>query len=145
MVATEMGDLAESYLREYGRSRAAAATGRKLDPHDPDAQAFDRVLDFVLTDDVEALQEVNIELVRRCQSIDELSYVAAGPVEDLLNRLGDDEVDAVLRRASEDPRWKYAIAGTYTSRMTTRLAAAIEKIRRENTAHELAAATRLSL
>ena len=67
------------------------------------------MLDLVLTDDVEALQEVNIELVRRCKSIDELSYVAAGPVEDLLNRLGDDGVDAVLRRASEDPRWKYGM------------------------------------
>jgi hypothetical protein len=37
--------------------------------------AFDRVLDLVLTDDVEALWEVNIELIRRFQSIDELSYV----------------------------------------------------------------------
>jgi len=71
--------------------------------------------------------------------------VAAGPVEDMLNRLGDDEVGAVLKRASEDPRWRYAIAGTYTSRMTTRLAAAIERIQRENTAHELEAATHLSL
>ena len=31
MVGTEMGDLAESYLREYRRSRAAAGTGPKLD------------------------------------------------------------------------------------------------------------------
>jgi len=140
-----MGDLAESYLREYRRSRASAGTGRKLDPEDPDAPAFDRVLDLVLTDDVVALWEVNIELIKRCQSIAELSYVAAGPVEDMLNRLGDDEVGAVLKRASEDPRWRYAIAGTYTSRMTTRLAAAIERIQRENTAHELEAATHLSL
>jgi hypothetical protein len=144
-VGKEMADLAESYLREYRRSRAAAGIGRKLDAQDPDAQAFDRVLDLVLTDEVEALWEVNIELIRRCQSIDELSYVAAGPVEDMLNRLRDDEVDAVLKRASEDPRWRYAIAGTYTSRMTTRLAAAIERIQRENTAQELGAATRLSL
>ena len=138
------GDLADLYLRHYRRTRAEAAIGRKHDPQDPDADAFDRVQDLVLNDDVEALWKVNIELIRRCQSIDELSYVAAGPVEDMLTRLGDDEIGAVLKRASEDPPWKYAIAGTYTTRMTPRLAGAIGRIQQENTAYELEAATGLS-
>ena len=110
----EIAELADAYLRHYRRSRAEAAAGRKLDADDPDVAAFDRVLDFVLTDDVQALWEVNIELIRKCESIDELSYVAAGPVEDMLVRLGDDETGAVLSRASEDPRWNYAIAATCT-------------------------------
>src|SRR5579872_2929804 len=81
-VGSEMGDLADAYLRYNRRSRAEAAMGRKLDPQDADAEAIDRVLDFGLTDDVESLWAVNIELIRRCQSIDELSFLAAGPVED---------------------------------------------------------------
>lgn len=139
----EIAELADAYLRHYRRSRAEAAAGRKLDADDPDVAAFDRVLDFVLTDDVQALWEVNIELIRKCESIDELSYVAAGPVEDMLVRLGDDETGAVLSRASEDPRWNYAIAATYTSRMRPRLAAAIEKIQRGSTAGARQAATGL--
>lgn len=140
----EMGDLADAYLRHYRRTRAEAAIGQNHDPQDPDAEAVDRVLDLTLNDDVEALWEVNIELLKRCQSLYELSYVAAGPVEDMLNRIGDAEIGTVLKRASEDPLWKYAIAGTYTSRMTPRLAAAIERIQRENTVQQLEAATGLS-
>lgn len=142
-MGSELGELADAYLSHYRRTQAERTAGREPDIKHPDWEAFGRVDRLISTGDIEDVWELNIELVKRCSSVSELAYVAAGPIEDMMNRLDETQIDAVLKRADEDPRWRFAVAATHTSRMVPRLAAVIERIRRESTEEQRAEATGL--
>lgn len=138
-----MGELAEAYLSNYRYGQAERTAGREPDINHPSWELFGAADAIASRGDLDDAWELNIQLVKRCASIPELAYVAAGPVEDMMNRLDDAHIDAILKRASEDPRWRFAIAATYTTRMGPRLARAVERIQLESSEEQRAAATGL--
>src|SRR5690242_13843229 len=100
-----MAELADAYLINYRYSQAERAAGRQPDINHPSWESFGTVDRLVLHGDLVDAWELNIELVKSCTSIGELAYVAAGPVEDMMNRLDETQIDTILKRADDDPRW----------------------------------------
>jgi hypothetical protein len=50
-------------------------------------------------------------LVAEAQTDEDLAYIGAGPLEDLLRRQGPQAIDLVEREAAENPRFRFALAG----------------------------------
>ena len=73
-----------------------------------DFWAWDQVTDLVLADPDRGW-EAALALVRAAQGPEELAYVAAGPLEDLLATHGPRIWDTVKGAAAVDPRVKEAL------------------------------------
>lgn len=56
-----------------------------------------------------------VDLVERAPSGEALSWVAAGPLEDLLSRHGSELIGRVEQRASSDSRFRKCLAGVRDS------------------------------
>lgn len=100
--APESGDdVALTYLR-YHRTKA-----------DDDAWAWEVMDSDILIGDGEEQWPHIVELVRLAVDEGELMYIAAGPLEELLNHHGPRFIDRIEAEASWDPKFLRAVAGVW--------------------------------
>jgi hypothetical protein len=62
--------------------------------------------------------EMVLECVEQAQSDDELGIVAAGPLEGLLGRYGDQVIALVEKQASLDPKFRRTLTGVWQHLMS---------------------------
>lgn len=61
---------------------------------------------------------------------EELSHIAAGPMEHLLSRHGDRFIDEVERRAAADPKFAQMLSGVWKNMMTDEVWARVQALKR---------------
>ncbi|MBB6096434.1 hypothetical protein HNQ60_005356 [Povalibacter uvarum] len=66
-----------------------------------------------LTSDPMRAWNVTLQLIDAAPEPEALSYVAAGPLEDLLYACGEQFIDKVEHLASGDPKFRRALQGVY--------------------------------
>jgi hypothetical protein len=94
--AAERATLITTYLRHAAEQR------------DDDAWAFDAVNKVANSDEVEASWDLVVELVQRSPD-EQLGYVAAGPLEDMVRRHGPAVIEWLEGEAQRDPRFQWAL------------------------------------
>src|SRR5689334_16702031 len=93
--------LADTYLRHHKEKRTE------------DSWAFDRVGEIVRNEPDVAL-ELTLLLLKKAGDDDAvLAYVAAGPLEDLLNLHGLYVIDRFEQESKTDPRLQLALSGVW--------------------------------
>jgi hypothetical protein len=73
------------------------------------------LVDHVCTDDPTRAIELIRALVSEAKNDEELAYVGAGPLEDLLRRQGPEAIALIEREAAADRRFRFALAGVWPS------------------------------
>jgi len=63
--------------------------------------------------DLERAWVLTLSLVDKAPDATCLAYVAAGPLEDLLNNFGSDIIDRVELHARRDPKFRLALSGVW--------------------------------
>lgn len=92
--------LAEAYLRHH-------------DTKDPQLDwAFDEVLD-IFDSDLERAWRLTLVLIEKASNPAALSYVAAGPLEDLLKHFGVAVIERVEEAARRDPKFRLALGDVW--------------------------------
>jgi hypothetical protein len=106
----DIASVAAGYLRYSASLHTEAGRKRRSDPEtDPDRRAFDLVYEILrVGGPADLAWDLVLELV--CQSPDdELGNTAAGPLEDLVKRHGEELVDRIEAEAKRDERFKWAL------------------------------------
>ena len=85
-------------------------------------------LDEICRRDPERCLAIIAEIVGRSASDIVLANVAAGPLEDLLVRHGQQIVDRVVARARTDPRWRKLLGGVWQNAMDDAVWAKIQLV-----------------
>lgn len=97
---SEFKILAEAYLR----SRAH---------REDDLWAWEKVVDEVRSGDLNRAYEITLLLLGTARTDDELSYVAAGPLEDLVDGYGEAALDRLEKACDENSRLQFALSGIW--------------------------------
>ena len=98
---TDDSRLADAYLREF-------ETG------DPDLSwAVDEVLEICFARDTERLWQLTLTLIAKAANPKSLSFIAAGPLEDLLTKQGDAVIERVEIAARRDPKFRLALCDVW--------------------------------
>lgn len=85
--------LAEAYVRRDPRGRGQEAQGE---------------LRRMLLEDPEEAWEFIVAAIDAARTIDDLGFIGAGPIEDMLRFWGGRFNDDLIAKARRDPRWGYA-------------------------------------
>jgi len=94
--------IADGYLRHYKTKS------------DDDFKAWQKVDEIVLSGDVDRAWEITLLLLRKASDDDAvLEYIAAGPLEDFIDRYGDRGLDRAEKACDEDSRLQYALSGVW--------------------------------
>jgi hypothetical protein len=96
-------DVVENWIRYHEEERT---------PSDPLFAAWAEVDDLV-RHDPEAAWLLTLQLVAAAPSDRVLAAVAAGPLEDLLNRSGDRVIDRVELHARSNPKFRRCLTGAW--------------------------------
>jgi hypothetical protein len=73
------------------------------------------LVDHVCTDDPPRAIELIRSLVSEAKDDEELAYIGAGPLEDLLRRRGPAAIGLIEAEAAADRRFRFALAGVWPS------------------------------
>jgi hypothetical protein len=93
-------EVVDAYIRNYTEKDDSLFWG------------FLQVQDYVRSDPIHAWK-VTLLLIEAAPTPEALSYVAAGPLEDLLYGRGEQFIDEVERLARRDPKFRRALLGVY--------------------------------
>ena len=96
----DLQKLAETYLRSRHQ-------------RDEDFWAWEQVQGEVRSGDLGRAYNVTMLLAKAATTDDELSYVAAGPLEDLVDGYGNEALDRLERACDEDTRLQFALSGVW--------------------------------
>jgi hypothetical protein len=99
-VDSDLNTLADAYLRHH-------ATRSK-----DDFWAWQRVHEIVQGGDLDRAWEITLLLLRKVPD-DGLGYIAAGPLEDIVDRYGHRGVDLAEQACDKDSRLQYALSGIW--------------------------------
>jgi len=97
---SDLNILAETYLRHHGNHR------------DEDFWAWEEVNEIVRSGDLELAWQITLLLLRKAAD-NALGYVAAGPLEDLIDGYGDQALDLVEQSCDRDMRLQFALSGVW--------------------------------
>lgn len=78
---------------------------------------------------VEDQWQMILEAVRQARDDDELRHVAAGPIEGLLGRHGEEVIGKVEQQAAQDPRFARALTGVWQYMMTDSIWERVQALR----------------
>jgi len=92
--------LAETYLRSRHQRHE-------------DFWAWEEVNDKVSSGDLDRAYDIILLLLKTAATDDELGYVAAGPLEDLVDGYGDRALDRLEQACDEDSRLQFALSGIW--------------------------------
>lgn len=76
--------------------------------HHGDCQEAERELHWFLAEDPEKASEFIVAAIEAARTVDDLGFIGAGPIENLLRYWGGSFNDALIAKAQLDPRWGYA-------------------------------------
>jgi len=96
----DLNTLVDTYLRQHATKR------------DEDFWAWQEVDRRVKTGDLDLAWEITLLLLRNAPD-DALGYVAAGPLEDLVDGYGDRALDRLEQACDEDQRLQFALSGIW--------------------------------
>lgn len=96
----DLNSLADTYLRSRQQ-------------RDEDFWAWERVQDTIRSGDLGRAYDITLLLLKKASTDDELSYVAAGPLEDLVDGYGDKALDRLEQACDEDSRLQFALSGIW--------------------------------
>src|SRR5215470_2641492 len=97
----DLNTLADTYLRNN------ATRG------DEDFWAFEVVNQIIRSGDLDKAWNITLLLLRKAQTDEALGYVAAGPLEDIIDGYGDRVLDRVEEVCDKDPRLQFALSGVW--------------------------------
>lgn len=72
---------------------------------------WQKVDDEVRSGDLDRAYDITPPLLRAAKTNDELSYIAAGPLEDLVDGYGEPALDRLEKASDEDARLQFALSG----------------------------------
>lgn len=75
--------------------------------------SYEKIVD--LMESADSLAFVN-ELIQACQNDDEIAYVAAGPLEDLITKHNETIKDALIELVRKDKKVRQAIQGVWIAK-----------------------------
>jgi hypothetical protein len=78
-----------------------------------DFWAWERVHEIVQGGDLDRAWEITLLLLQKAQTDDALGYVAAGPLEDIVDGYGDQALDRVDEACDKDSRLQFALSGIW--------------------------------
>lgn len=112
----ELSEFIELFYRDRERTAKAVRENNRALLYD--AEAYEgwpsRLLDQLIFEGrPEDAWPLVVELVEQAPSEDALGYVAAGPLEDLIQQHGDAFADRTIERARADQRWRSALLGVW--------------------------------
>jgi ABC-type nitrate/sulfonate/bicarbonate transport system substrate-binding protein len=93
-------ELVEAYLRHYAEK------------DDSLFWAWQQLQDYLSSDPARAWS-LTLKLIAAAPTPEALSYIGAGPLEDLLYGRGEQFIDEVERLARQDPKFRRALQGVY--------------------------------
>jgi len=96
----DLNTLADIYLRNY-------PTGR-----DEDFWAWAEVDEIVRSGDLDKAWTITLLLLRKATD-ETLGYIAAGPLENIIDGYGDKALDRVEEVFDKDPRLQFALSGVW--------------------------------
>jgi hypothetical protein len=97
----DLNTLADTYLRHQVTKR------------DEDFWAWEQVSEIVRSGNLDRAWEITLLLLRKAKTDETLSYVAVGPLEDIIDGYGDQALDRVEQVCNEDPRLQFALSGIW--------------------------------
>ena len=103
------GRIGDDLTTEELERLVAAYVRHTVHRRDEDFWAWERVTEVVREQDAPAEFELVRVLVRNVPD-EHLGYVGAGPVEDLVQRHGEELADWIIGEAGRDPRFREALA-----------------------------------
>ena len=108
----ELDDLITGYFRDWERMLSPSRAERMAEPDD-------RLSDWLIAalfrdgDAPEEVWPIIVALVDRAPNDEALGFVAAGPLEDLIRRHGQQFEDRLVERARRDRRFRQALRGVW--------------------------------
>jgi len=106
MEQAELRDIVSSYLEHC----------RTGDERFSDAAMAVTAISFISPP--EQQWQMVLEAVRQARDDNDLGHVAAGPIEGLLGRYGEQYIEPVDQRAAADPKFARAMTGVWKYRMS---------------------------
>ena len=97
----DLNTLADTYLRQCATKR------------DEDFWAWQEVERLVRSGDLGVAWGITLLLLRKAQTDDALGYVAAGPLEDIVDGYGDQALDRLEEACDKDSRLQFALSGIW--------------------------------
>ena len=97
-------------------------------PSEPESDVSQAVVMMNFTATPAQQWQFILAAVAQAQSDDELGHVAAGPIEHLLGRHGDEYIDAVERQATADAKFGRALTGVWKHLMTDAVWTRVEAV-----------------
>jgi len=97
----DLNTLTDTYLRNHATHR------------DEDFWAWEEVTRIVQSGDLDRAWEVTLLLLTKAETDEALSYVAAGPLEDLVDGYGDRGLDRIVQACDTDSRLQFALSGIW--------------------------------
>lgn len=97
----DLDTLTDTYLRHQATKR------------DEDFWAFEEVDTIVRDGDLDRVWELTLLLLKKAMTDEALGYVAAGPLEDMIRRYGDQALDRVEQACEGDSRIQLALSGVW--------------------------------
>lgn len=98
----DLNDLANAYLQNY--------RSQNKEEH---FWAWEEVTRIVQGADLNRAWEITLQLLRKAHTDDELGYVAAGPLEDMVDGYGDRALDRLEGACDTDSRLQFALSGIW--------------------------------
>src|SRR5215831_14688981 len=96
----DLNTLAEAYLRNHA--------GRR----DEDSWAVEKVDEIIRCGDLDKAWNITLLLLQKATD-EALGYVAAGPLEDIIDGYGDKALDRVEAVCDKDRRLRFALSGVW--------------------------------
>ena len=98
---SDLNTLADAYFRQHETKS------------DQDFWAWEEVHGIVRSGDLDAAWQVTLLLLRKAPNDNALGYVAAGPLEDLIDGYGDQALNLVETACDVDARLQFALSGVW--------------------------------
>ena len=91
--------------------------------------AVSEVMEWALEGDGDRLWQFILETYKRDPPDEVIAVLAAGPLEDLLAKRGEDFIDRIEELARKDPNFNHVLGGVWRNRITGEVWQRIEAIR----------------
>jgi len=100
-MAFDLDTLAETYLRNHAARR------------DEDLWAVEKVGEILRSGDLDKAWNITLLLLQKAKTDETLGYVAAGPLEDIIDSHGDKALDRAEAVCDKDRRLQFALSGVW--------------------------------
>jgi len=119
----------EAELNKIVTAWIAAEKGKDGPEDEANSWAFFEVLDWALEGEGEKLWPFILKVYKHDLPENVMAVLAAGPLEDLLAKRGEDYIDRVEELARKDPKFSYLLGGVWRNSMTDEVWERVKAVR----------------